>query len=422
MEEVRTFRADTLQEALQLVRHSLGPDAAVLTTRNLKVNRLGLFPKTMIEVEASVDKPTGRRFTDEQMEAVAVTASPTPPIEQTSTPESQPAPVRPQPTLVRRRDMSPAGVEGLGSQGTKTTSADIERPADLPGRGVSRAELKAPRRETPTAATVTVLTELLENGVEPTYAKALVTAATQKLSIDAALDPLQIRQQLHRLIIERLECGGTIKPTVGERQVVAFVGPTGSGKTSTLAKVAASARFETGCQVGMITVDTFRLGAVDQLLQYAELMSASLEVVSSSDQIGGALERLADCDLVLIDTAGRSHRDAEQLVLLKELIQAAQPDLVQLVVSATCARAQVCDTLDKFSDVGPTQLLITKLDEAVAFGEWISVLCEATLPVSYLTTGQHVPQDISVASPRRLANLLLGNSSYDAAVPASSVD
>ncbi len=159
-----------------------------------------------------------------------------------------------------------------------------------------------------------------------------------------------------------------------------------------------------------------RPGAVDQLLQYAESLDAALEVVSTPSQFLPAISRMKDCDVVLVDTAGRSPNDEQQIAVLHDLLEAAQPTSVQLVVSATNSIAHVQATLNKFACLSPTGLVLTKLDEAIGFGAWLSILQQCTIPLSYVGYGQHVPNDLAPANRRRLASLLLGSSSSAHAV------
>lgn len=395
--EVKTFRAATLQEALQQVRLTLGPDAAVLTTRNLRQSRLGLFPKSLVEVEASVDISVASRYQTHHHEA-------------TSPSSASPASSISPPTSTHANHSAHSNLFSTNAHDDSRRERFHNEPL---GGGLRPSDIR------PTSSMLGVLAELIEAGVEPNLAKNLMTEASESSGGLYRNDSVQLQALISRRVEASLRISGPLKLVADEQKVVAFVGPTGVGKTTTLAKIAAGFRFDGGCQIGLITMDTFRLGAVDQLLQYAELISAPLEVVSSPEQVTGALQRLRECDLVMLDTAGRSPQDAEQLAVLGEFLQAAEPVATQLVVSAISSRAYVYDTIQKFSALSPTDLLITKLDEAVGFGDWLSVLSASTLPVSYLTAGQHVPQDIRVASPRRLTSLLLGNA-YNAALSPQS--
>ena len=365
---VYTFRAESLQAALQQVRDALGPDASVLHTREKRRGRMGLFARTFIEVEATAV---------DAAQTVASRAQSLPPISKADIARAS------------------AGALDLASVGE-----------------VVEAPLAGGSLETPSPAMLEVQADLLSSGISPSVVAALMREVAEQgrgdQAADAVEDPWVLRGRIGQRIAMRLKVAGSIELSGNKPQVVALVGPTGVGKTTTLAKIAAGFRFDLGCRIGLIALDTFRLGAVDQLLQYAELVSAPLEVVSSSEQVTAALERLSDCDLVLLDTAGRAPRDSEQLAELHRFLQLAQPHSTQLVVSAASSPAYVAQTIERFSVLTPTNLLITKLDEAVEFGSWLAMLERTPLSISYLTHGQQVPQDIMVASARRLCSLLLG--------------
>jgi flagellar biosynthesis protein FlhF len=421
--EVHTFRAASLQEALQQVRDSLGPDASVLQTRELRSSLLSIFARKVIEVEATADMPATSRLLSQLTVKPPVNRSSRGDVTTGADPAStlakleEPARQRLTQTLVKH---DPAA----GS--ITTTSASMQAGVQLAMREENdppsvRSAMPAGRQ---TGAFSThqmppmlfeLYGELLDNGVEPQLSRSLMQEIYDQCTTEQAGDAWYIRGRLSQLIAKSLVVSGSLEMVPGQQQIVALVGPTGVGKTTTLAKIAAGFRFDMGCQIGLITLDTFRLGAVDQLLQYAELISAPLEVVSSPDQVASALQRLKGCDLVLIDTAGRSPRDAEQLSILRDFLNCAQPQATHLVVSGASSPAHVQEAIRQYSIVKPTGLIITKLDETVGFGSWLSLLQNTTIPVSYLTTGQHVPQDIVVASSRRLASLVLGqNSTHEA--------
>jgi flagellar biosynthesis protein FlhF len=201
---------------------------------------------------------------------------------------------------------------------------------------------------------------------------------------------------------------GPIRVRCGERKRIALVGPTGVGKTTTLAKLAAHFRFREGLRVGLVTVDTFRIGAIEQLRAYADIMDLPMEVVAEPDDLPRALARLADVDLVLMDTAGRGTRDAVKLDELRQLLVRMHADEIHLVVSATSSVAQVLEVAERFRGLGATAVILTKVDEVHDCDALHTVLRECHLPVSYLTTGQNVPDEIVVADARQLRRLLHG--------------
>lgn len=193
----------------------------------------------------------------------------------------------------------------------------------------------------------------------------------------------------------------------GQRKVVALVGPTGVGKTTTAAKLAAQFKLRERRRVGLITADTYRIAAVEQLKVYASILDVPLEVVMSPQDMPAAMDRLASCDLVLIDTAGRSQRDASRLSELKRHLDAARPDEVHLVVAGNVSEAAALEVIRRFSVVAPHRLIFSKIDEAVTVGLILNVLAHIGPRISYLTTGQSVPNDIEPATGRRLAELIL---------------
>jgi flagellar biosynthesis protein FlhF len=377
--QVHTFRAESLQAALQQVRQSLGPDASIVHTREKRRSRFGLFSQTVIEVEATVDLSVNSQLDNSHR--------PSPRTEMQNRVEHPSLPSSATPQAVSQVSSA------VGAVAKKSPSLDNQPPS------------------TPSPGMLEVQSDLLTSGVTQRLASTLLMEADGSLDAAQRDDVWAIRGRVGQLVAAKLKVSGSIDLKDVDRagpMVVALVGPTGVGKTTTLAKIAAGFRFDLGCRVGLITMDTFRLGAVDQLLQYAELISASLEVVSSPEQVAQAIERLSECDLVLLDTAGRAPRDAEQIAELRRFLGIARPQATHLVVSATSSTAYVEETLRNFSQLNPSNLLITKLDEAVAFGSWLQLLHNCPLPISYLTTGQHVPQDIAVASSRRITSLLLG--------------
>jgi flagellar biosynthesis protein FlhF len=196
--------------------------------------------------------------------------------------------------------------------------------------------------------------------------------------------------------------------------VVALVGPTGVGKTTTLAKLAANFRLRDGLRMGLVTVDTYRVAAVEQLRTYAEIIDLPMKVVTSPRDMRRALDELQGLDLVLIDTAGRSPRDDLKIQELKSLLAEARVDEVHLVLSLVASARSLEATAEKCAPAGPTSMILTKLDEAVGMGLLMSVARRVPLPVSYLTTGQDVPDDIEPAQARRMARLVLGEENLSA--------
>lgn len=204
---------------------------------------------------------------------------------------------------------------------------------------------------------------------------------------------------------------GEAAPTIvrpDEKRIIALIGPTGVGKTTTIAKLAADFAVRQDRKVGLITADTYRIAAVEQLREYARIVNVPLEVVDSPSKVREAVRRLHECDLIIIDTAGRSPKNVEQMEELKELLDLTRPDELYLVVSATTRPREMIETYQRFQHVNPTKLIFTKLDEGTAFGGIVTLAAKSNLPIGYVTTGQRVPSDIVVPSPNTLVSQILG--------------
>ena len=249
---------------------------------------------------------------------------------------------------------------------------------------------------------------LIEGDVEDEIARELI-AKLQQHATPEQLDNTAATTSLLTALVEReIRCTEPLLPKRGYRRVAMLVGPTGVGKTTTIAKLAGRFGLEGDLRVGLITVDTYRVAAVDQLRTYAEIIDLPLQVVSSPDEFPAALEQFAEFDLVLIDTAGRSPHDDRQLEELKQLVAAASPDDICLVLSLASGAKSLRTTADRFAAVRPTSLILTKLDEAAGCGGLLSVSRDIAIPISYFTLGQEVPRDIEPANACRAARLVLG--------------
>ena len=200
----------------------------------------------------------------------------------------------------------------------------------------------------------------------------------------------------------------TQRPRDGRPLTIALIGPTGVGKTTTLAKLAATFKLREKKRVALVTIDTYRIAAVDQLQAYAGIINLPLSVVLTPTELRESLDRLREYDVILIDTAGRSQRDDGKLDQLREFIAIADPHEVHLVLASTCNQPVLMDAVDRFSQVRIDRIIFTKLDEAVSFGVLLNVIRRVGKQLSYVTTGQDVPHQIEPGRSERLAGLILG--------------
>ena len=218
-----------------------------------------------------------------------------------------------------------------------------------------------------------------------------------------------MRNQMVNALEKLIPIAGGLKrtKTVGPH-VVALIGPTGVGKTTTIAKLAAHLKINEQRKVGLITIDTYRIAAVDQLKKYADIIGSPLKIVGAPDDLREAVASMSDCEYVLIDTAGRSPKDTLKLNELKGFLAAANPDEVHVVVSATASDSSAEMAIQNFGDLRADRLIVTKLDEAKHCGAVVKLLRSTGKKLSYVTTGQDVPDDIEVAQTRKLASRIVG--------------
>jgi flagellar biosynthesis protein FlhF len=253
-----------------------------------------------------------------------------------------------------------------------------------------------------------VFTDMIEADVDEDLARELIERVRRDQGTVGFTDPLLVKARVAELLEDEITVTGPITTAPDKCRLLALVGPTGVGKTTTIAKLAANYRLREKKRVGLITVDTYRVAAVEQLRTYAEIIDLPMEVVATPREMREAVARMRHLDLVLMDTAGRSPRDDVKIQELRSVLAEAEPDDVLLVLSTTAGIKNLTATAERFAEVGTTALLLTKLDEATGLGHLVALVRGCRLPISYLTDGQNVPDDIQVAERRRLAYLMLG--------------
>jgi flagellar biosynthesis protein FlhF len=399
--EVKTFRARSMQEALHLVRSTLGPDAAVVQAKEV-----GRGPMSWL---------TGSR----EIEVLALTGVHVPSRFAEPAGAVSEASVHPQPDIHNPTDfplddwdaMPPACQLDYRAKFREDLKNEGHQPASLVEQLASDAD-RAHGPDLPQPLS-TWLSELIEAGCDTLYAAELVQRLQRDLSDFDLTDSPSLRDQLTRLIERDIHVCDPIQLTSSCPRVVALIGPTGVGKTTTIAKLAADFRLRRQRRVGLITVDTYRIAAVEQLRTYAEIIDLPMEVVSTPREMRLAVDRLSGLDLILIDTAGRSPRDEVQIQELKSLLTEAGADEVHLVLSSAAGATSLIRATQRFRQVGVTALLLTKLDEAAAMGGLLTLLQDSRLPVSYVTCGQNVPDDIRPADGEELARMILAMDKSD---------
>jgi flagellar biosynthesis protein FlhF len=273
--------------------------------------------------------------------------------------------------------------------------------------GTREVEIRARVGGEPSAQDVGLIERRLVRAGVPTTAAETLTRAIVKANGAVPPSLRAARDALTRVLEREMIFAG---PIGRAPRVIAVVGPTGVGKTTTIAKLAANASLVDGRNVGLVCLDQYRIGGAEQLRKYAELIGIPMELADDAPGMDRALRRLAACDLVLVDTAGRSPRDTTALQRLGQMLRGAREAIeVHLAFGAQVQDRELAAMLDvHVAALQPHRLLATKLDEALHHGSLVAAQVHAGIPYGYFTTGQRVPEDLEVASARRVAGLLCG--------------
>lgn len=462
--KVKTYRAPTMKQALEEVKKDLGPDAFILSGKEVKPKKvMGMFSRNYFEVAAAVDYSKGdEKRIEEKKSAVVPNRVELEEIKDrvklSAGVARKNAPRRPEPSVVaappaaeapRPKPVFPAAAVGKVPAPALATPrpAPAAEPAALlkeiqdlknmiqvmPSNDLVKTVCWLKPRQFRNAVQEEVFVDLLTAGIEDGLAYELVDdafyeevysdllssepgtgegATAMNLHADAAAHPRKknLTRRITDSLCRRIKISDDliIPKQCAHTQVLALLGPTGVGKTTTLAKLAAKALLEDRMKVGLITLDTFRIAAVDQLRTYAEIIGVPIKVVENATQMDLAIRSFEDKDLVLVDTAGRSQRNLEAQGEMARYFRKSAFIKKVLLLSATTKQSDVADIIEKYKIFTPSSLIFTKLDETQVYGNLLSELVRTSSPLSYLTVGQNVPRDILKADSQRIVGLALG--------------
>ncbi|MDF2939283.1 MAG: flagellar biosynthesis regulator FlhF [Paenibacillaceae bacterium] len=458
---VKRYVVDSMPDALAQIRTDLGKDAVILNTKEIRSGGfLGLFSKKKIEVIAATDalgKADSRPKTAPIQRAGATqSAAPVAVLEQPRAskadraadllesierlagkeqarlePEPMPRPVVP----------LSLGAAAYGSKASLSPAAPAPIPAPAPAAEPaasfkpveSRRKMEEALPEDPVLSELRAMKQmmkslsqtgsaipephpvlaalearLLEQEVLPELAKEVVRTIEEALADEEeGMTPVRVASLATEKLKEILG-DHPRKPLQPETRIAHFVGPTGVGKTTTIAKLAAEQVLRHRRKVGFITSDTYRIAAVEQLKTYATILGIPLEVVFSPQDLKKAFDNLKDCDIVFMDTAGRNFRNEMYVSELNALLQGGPRSETFLVLSLTMKYKDMKAVAENFSRFMLDKVLLTKKDETETFGPILNLLHEYPLALSYMTTGQNVPDDFNVVSEDELIALILG--------------
>lgn len=383
---IKRFEAMSMKEAIEEVKADLGPDAVILSTRMLDQGKgeFGFPGRKVAEVTAAQDL---------EVEAEIAKGQDREDVEESS-------------TILR------AEIESLKAKIDRQIALQQGFPPEVDELRYLAKYIEKQLGLTDNARSfspeyISLYQRLIDQGVSVLYARKIIENIERQPAKGKGKGGMPLKKACLSIISRLIRVTAPIKLEEGKQKIVALMGPTGVGKTTTIAKLAAQFAIDEKKRVGLITMDTYRIAAVEQLKIYARIIGLPLEVVLFPNRLPSALNRFKTCDLILIDTAGRSQNNEEQIEELNGLNQGTSIEK-HLVVSATTKLSDLKEIARRFGPVGFDQILFTKLDESYTFGGMLSLSLDTQKPLSYVTFGQRVPEDIAGANGRLIGELTLG--------------
>ena len=401
---IKAFKGKTEEEAMELAKKELGEHAVKMASR--KVEPKGFFAKLFSqpvwEVTAAVDEPdvyerTAVRKPVQDNPEARYMPSPNKSKEQELLFDDKKAEKGANAIEQKLDNLKKLFEEQIREQG-KTTEETKEKTEvqgnELPDKNIAFLRL--------------IFRQLIENEVEEQYANQIITEI--EASLKKETDVSKILANIYQKIVLKLGQTKTLEVVNGKVKYIFFIGPTGVGKTTTIAKLAYSLMEQKKAKVALLAADTYRIAAVDQLRTYADIMSIPLYVIYSETELVEYKEELEKYDVILVDTAGRSHRNKEQRDDIERLIHSvpAASRETYLVLSATTKYRDLVKITEAYSEMAEYRLIFTKLDETGTIGNIFNIKMLTGAPLSYATNGQNVPDDISRMDPQNIARQLLG--------------
>lgn len=384
MMRYRTYEAETLQQAILKMTIDLGKDALLVSHRTIKRGGfLGIRAKRVVEVTGAL--PVEKRGSS--------------PIVKEAKPKSG--------ALIEKRFETSLGcspsIEELVTADIREELKEIKTRMDM---------VLGEYRDRPTrypGRCGGLYLQLIRQEVDEKIAEKLIKTLIKKIPPDRYEDIKPLKTHLRQLIADMIKVDEVVKPQEGSLPaILAFIGPTGVGKTTTLSKLAADFTQNRGMEVVLVTIDTYRIAAVEQLKRYAEILDIPLEVVFTPEEFQDAIEGYLEADLILVDTAGCSQRNLKQIEELRSFINGTRYKIESvLVLSATTKCKDMFDIVNGFKGIPFHRTILTKLDETATLGPALNLLSQIPQDLSYVTMGQNVPEDIEMADPDKIARTIL---------------
>jgi flagellar biosynthesis protein FlhF len=421
---IKKFIGKNEEEATALAKKDLGDNLVIMNVRKVKAKPPFAFLKgKKVEVTAAVEEEDPgmeqiRRIARAQVSAQEKVRSESPSQSGDAAKNSPTAaPVVRSLTSVDKSSSIEAKLDNLQNilekrlgpeEGTAEPANEKKTEASAPtdNAGTPKEE---PDRETSRFLRLLYNT-MIDNDIDEKLVNELVGNAGNAGKPGAKLDHY-LSAVYQKMILRFGKADGIAEPAAKGPVVIFFIGPTGVGKTTTIAKVASSLSVNDKRKVALLTTDTYRIAAADQLRTYASILEVPFRVIYSEDELLRACEDFSDCDYILVDTAGHSHKSEELLAKQKSYMECLPETMSKqsfLVLSATTKYKDLKKIVDNYRTVSDFQLIFTKLDETSTLGSLYNIKCYSNSAIAFITCGQNVPDDIETFNAQRIVKQLLG--------------
>lgn len=402
---IKKFIAKTEKEAIENAKKELGEGVVVMNVKTVKSKGFLAFLKpSMVEVTVALEEES-EKYSAAVSAINNVLAS-------SQSKEAEAA--KPAPASVPVAATEPPGRKDSSAIEEKLDSLQslLEQQLQKPEEDKEEKEdkIKEPKEETETDKFMRLLHDtMLDNEVDEKYAQEIIKEIEQINKPNIPFD-YALANTYQKMILKFGKPSG-IEPAQNGIKMVFFIGPTGVGKTTTIAKIASKFRVDEKKKVALLTADTYRIAAAEQLRTYANILEVPFRVIYTVEEIRKAIEDFKDYDYILIDTAGHSHQNSTQKENMSNFIHSVDDKVekeVHLVLSATTKYRDLISIADSYKEMADYKLIFTKLDETTTLGNLLNLRLYTGASLSYVTHGQNVPDDIEDFNPQKTVKRLLG--------------